>query len=273
LDKIADDDSAYQDLHDMLDGEDFGGASPGLSMKEEMNRQVEAASKSMENMSRMLARAQQQAERQEAQETIRRRAAGLPDDDDGNDNSDNENSSGLNPEDEVSGDLEDYFEQIPAPTEIRKGKGQLLGAEMVRQPKNLPWKMQTGKVSYDAAAMDLAKEIGDGPRQWGRANVLGNPVYKRRNPVTDLMIAEPLPDNIEFRLHGKVVTRREYKKHRKAIKSAQRIRQTTTDDDPIADYDSQEEKEEVTGGRGKEGGGGGVGGAGGSSGGSSWVYG
>ena len=43
---------------------------------------------------------------------------------------------------------------------------------------------------------------------------IGNPVYKKKDPVTEMIGFDELPEDIEYRIDGQVVTRRQYKKHR-----------------------------------------------------------
>ena len=128
FDKIAGDDSSFEDLHDLL--EDNTGMLPTQNIKEQMNHQVEETAKTLERMSRVFARATERAERMAAQEKVRRRAAGLPDSSRSSSHTSFEDSSGIGAEDKVQGSLDDYFERIPQPSEdssqLRKGRGRYI---------------------------------------------------------------------------------------------------------------------------------------------------
>ena len=146
----------------------------------------------------MFARAATRAEKHELEERTRRRAAGLADisDDDEEEPSSRGPSSGQGIDDGFEGELEDYFEQFPQREAGTPGRGSLvLGAEMLRQPLNMPKNMREGKVRYEQGAMEFAKEVQDGARQWGKLNVLGNPVYAKKDPVTDLIGFDALPED------------------------------------------------------------------------------
>ena len=85
------------------------------------------------------------------QERSRRRAQGLSSDE-SNDPSCSvlEGSSGVW-EGRAQGDVKDYFEHFPPPAEdasnVSRGRRpQILGAEMLRRPLNMPSQMQKGKV-------------------------------------------------------------------------------------------------------------------------------
>jgi hypothetical protein len=38
---------------------------------------------------------------------------------------------------------------------------------------------------------------------------IGNPVYKKKDPVTEMIGFDELPEDIEYRIDGQVVTRRQ----------------------------------------------------------------
>ena len=229
FDKIAGDDSSFEELREMF-AEDDPVAGPTL--KEQMKGQVDEANKALDRMSHMLSRAARKAQ-QEDDKRKRQRAQGLPssdspsrsrDDDSEGRSSSHERSSGVGAEDCVEGGVDDYFERIPAPTqslrELRKGYGQLMGGEMLRQPKNMPRAMQEGKQRYSQRLMDLSREMHAGRRQWGKCSALGNPVYDTTDPAVALAGFDELPEDVEYRIHGRVVGRSEYKRHRKALKRA-----------------------------------------------------
>ena len=228
FDKIAGDDSSFEEIREMF-AEDDPVAGPTL--KEQMKGQVDEANRALDRMSHMLSRAARKAQRED-DERQRRRAEGFPssdspshsrDDSEGRSSSD-EPSSGVGAEDCVEGGVDDYFERIPAPTqslrELRKGYGQLLGGEMLRQPKNMPRAMQEGKERYSQRLMDLSREMHAGRRQWGKCSALGNPVYDTTDPAVALAGFDELPEDVEYRIHGRVVGRSEYKRHRKALQRA-----------------------------------------------------
>jgi hypothetical protein len=129
FDKIAGDDSSFEDLHDLLE-DNTDGMLPTQNIKEQMNHQVEETAKTLERMSRVFARATERAERMEAQEKVRRRAAGLPDSSRSSSHTSFEDSSGIGAEDKVHGSLDDYFERIPQPSEdssqLGKGRGRYI---------------------------------------------------------------------------------------------------------------------------------------------------
>ena len=141
FDKLADDDSSFAELRDLVD-DACGNAAQARSTKELMNRQVEKTTQSLQRMSRLVERAAERAkschddqpsprcasDSSEGSGLERVRERGCRE----------EGSSGVGAEDGVEGDVDDYFEVIGEPRENSRGRGQILGGEMLRQPINMP---------------------------------------------------------------------------------------------------------------------------------------
>ena len=218
FDKIADDDPEYEELHDLLDAYDGEGAP--LTLKEKMQRQVEHTTECLERMSHIVGRAAERATLHVAQEGDEEE--GEEEEGEGDFHNSLDGSSGQGADDGFEGGLDDYFEYVsekePGTRDDRGRPELVLGAEMLRQPMGMPPKMRQGKTKYVQGAMEFVKQVEEGTRQWGKLNVLGNPVYQKKHPVTDMMGFDELPEDIEYRIDGQVVTRRQYKKHRKALK-------------------------------------------------------
>ena len=110
--------------------------------------------------------------------------------------------------------VEDYFDPVLDPDDSRESQEGELRGYMIRQPLNAPHYIRSGMKRYNENWFHLRDEIAQKP---GRVDI-EELEEEKKDEVTRLLGYDELPEDVEYKLHGKTVSRDEYKRYFKRMK-------------------------------------------------------
>lgn len=110
--------------------------------------------------------------------------------------------------------VEEYFDPVIDPDDSRESQEGELRGYMVRQPLNAPHYIRSGRKRYNEDWFRLRDEIAKKP---GREDI-EEAEDEKQDEVTRLLGYDELPEDVEYLLHGKQVSREEYKRKWKQLK-------------------------------------------------------